>query len=233
MPSTTVASAPEVETEADMQQQLAGLHLETPGSHGTDGLAHHPGHQVHRMNAMMQQKPGVIRIADEVARGSHVLADQAGAQTEIGGRQNVAGNPVGGRIPLHEADDAGPPGPHREVGQILCLARRRGGRFFHEYGQTAFHRRRPDPRMHVRPDREPDRVEPRMGEHRVGISVAGADAVAVAHQRQPLLAPIGDRGDRDTQTRQLRQQHLGRVIAAPDPADPHHEWAAACSRARR
>ena len=186
------------------------------------------------MDAVVEQEAGVVRIADEVAGGGHVFAEQAGAGAERRGAQDVAGDAVGGRVAFHEANDADLAGGLGDVDQRIGFLGSGGGWLFDEDGQAFAHGGGGKFGVLFRTDGHADGVQALGVQQCQRIRGAGGNTVTVADKIQALRVQIGDGGQADIVADELRQQHFAGVIAAADPADiDGHLPPAACSSACR
>ncbi len=176
----------------------------------------------------MQEEAGIVRFAGEIGRGGHVAAGDAQNLAERAAVEHVAGDPVAGRIALHEADDHRLSGPLRGRRDLARAGRIRRRRFFHEDRQALVEGRDGGGAVQVGADRHADGVEARLVDQRAEIVMQSADAVVRRRLRQGCAVPVAQGGDAEAVAPELRQQHLPRVAAAADPADIDH-WSTSAS----
>ncbi len=185
------------------------------------------------MHAVVQEEPCVVGIAHEIGGRRHVLAEQADAWTELGGAQDVPGDAVGSRIALHETDDARLAGASRSFGKSLRTGSVGCWRLLDEDRKATLQRGLAECGVLCWSDCHADGIQTGMLQqvHRIG--VPGGNAIPVADQCKASRIDIAHRLKPSVQSHKLRQQHLGGMVAAADPANADHSRRAACSAPRR
>ena len=211
--------------EVHVQQQLAGRELVPPHAQRLHRLADQVRHEVEVMHAVVQVEARVVRIACEVGRRRHVLAQEAGARPELGGGQHAVRDPVRGREALHEAHDHGHAARPRQVRQRLRVGGRGGRRLLDEDRAPRLHAGGGDLGVRLRPGCHADDVDAGVGEHVAPVARERRHAQALRGLGQAGLVDVAQLHQPQAAAGQLRQQHLVGVPAAADPCDAFH----ACS----
>lgn len=167
----------------------------------------------------MQVEAGIVRVALEIGRRGHVVAEESGERAELRPPRHVPGDAVGGRVPLHEAHHRRLLRPLGRRQDRLGLGGGRSGRLLDEDGQAAGQRQRRQRRVDGGADGDADRVQAGMGKQVPGLGIRGRRRSQQAAALERAGVGIGDRGHFTSEASQLRQKHRRGMAAKPDPAD--------------